>query len=571
MKLTRWLRLFHTIRHLQPRQAVYFFLRRGIGARTVATSTTTPPRRAATLDPVLQLSHDSRALFSAFEFRFLNQTLNFPRDAMNWCPREVPRLWRYNLHYFDFLRDPIRPLSQKQTLIDDWIAHNPQGSEPAWEPYTASLRIVNWCLFFWSLPEQQIPERWARSLHTQARWLEKNLELHILANHYFENIKAMLFAAFFFNDDSANRWLTRYQKALAEQLREQTLADGGHYERSPQYHCILLDDYLDIYALLRQNPALTAARTLADLKRVIAAGLQWLSTLATPDDDIPLFNDSASGSAARPSTIFAKARALGFIVQESSCALIDLPHSGLFGWKCGGDYFLIDCGAIGPAYQPGHTHCDFLSFVLMVDGQWLIVDSGVSEYEPGAMRQYVRSTAAHNTVIVDGTEQSEVWGEFRVGRRARSLGASITHSGNDVVFEGAFLGFPTISGGMVHRRRAVLSLNADGTIRSVAIEDNLDGSRAHSVALSSLVHLHPAIGAEPVSDARSVTLTNQGETIAAIGVDAANCNSGWQRSGRASWFCPEFGLKQANIALEIATVSKLPTRLAYEIICTRKG
>ena len=78
---------------------------------------------------------------------------------------------------------------------------------------------------------------------------------------------------------------------------------------------------------------------------------------------------------------------------------------------------IFDCGPLGPDYQPGHGHCDVLSYELSLHGQRVVVDTGVSTYEPCAERLYERSTAAHNTLRVDGEEQAEVWASFRVGRR----------------------------------------------------------------------------------------------------------------------------------------------------------
>lgn len=558
-QLKRWLRTFHTIRHLQPRQAWYFFLRRGIGARRVAPSTGILRHRQINLDPVLQLEH-AESDFSAYTFTFLNRTLSFPRETMNWCPDEAQRLWRYNLHYFDFLREPDRSLQQKIALLDDWIASNPQGSEPAWEPYTASLRIVNWCRFFWSLPKEQVRIEWLQSLHLQARWLERNLELHILANHYFENIKAMLFAAIFFDDRDSARWLQHFQKELITQLREQTLADGGHYERSPQYHCILLEDYLDLHALLRANSALINSETLSALETSLNGGLRFLALITTPDDDIPLFNDSASGTASRPSHLFAKARQLGFAIEMFESALIHLPDSGLFGWKCGMDYFLIDCGNIGPAYQPGHTHCDFLSYVLMIDGQWLVVDSGVCEYEPGSMRQYVRSTRAHNTVVIDGEEQSEIWGEFRVGRRAQRIEASLHREGDKITFEGAYRGFPALKANITHRRRVALMLEASGKIQTVEVNDIVDGNAARAFHIETLLHLHPALDCIPSGDT-VVTIKSRSAEKNIASIENASMPPSTQ-----SWYCPEFGLSMANQVLRNTIDTSLPAMLSYRIV-----
>ena len=54
-----------------------------------------------------------------------------------------------------------------------------------------------------------------------------------------------------------------------------------------------------------------------------------------------------------------------------------------------------------------------------MDGVPLLVDTGTSTYAPGPVRDYERSTAAHNTVEVDGANSTEVWGAFRAARRAR--------------------------------------------------------------------------------------------------------------------------------------------------------
>jgi uncharacterized heparinase superfamily protein len=380
--------------------------------------------------------------------------------------------------------------------------------------------------------------------------------LHILANHYFENIKAMVFAALFFDDKSSVGWLRKFQRELIEQLREQMLSDGGHYERSPQYHCILLEDFLDLYALLSANAALVSADTLPALKTAIECALKFLSAIATPDDDIPLFNDSASGAAPRPSAIFAKADALGFAEKIQSTALIDLPVSGLYGWKSGGDYFLIDCGDIGPNYQPGHTHCDFLSFVLMIDGQWLVVDSGVYEYEPGSMRNYVRSTAAHNTVTIDDIEQSEIWGEFRVGRRALSLGAAIKQADNITTFEGAYRGFPASNSNIVHRRKVSISHDHNLRIKKLDITDIVEGNGTHLVR--SLIHLHPDLTINLEEKNNGVIFFLSAKSIGNI-----SCKTHNKFHIGEGLYCKEFGIRETNKVINIQFRQKLPITHRY--------
>ena len=80
---------------------------------------------------------------------------------------------------------------------------------------------------------------------------------------------------------------------------------------------------------------------------------------------------------------------------------------------------VLDIGNITASYQPGHSHADTFNYELRIDGQPVIVDTGISTYNKDARRQYERSTAAHNTVVVGGQDSSRVWGGFRMGRRAK--------------------------------------------------------------------------------------------------------------------------------------------------------
>lgn len=144
----------------------------------------------------------------------------------------------------------------------------------------------------------------------------------------------------------------------------------------------------------------------------------------------------------------------------------------------------IDIGAIAPDYIPGHSHSDTLSFVLYDRGQPVIVDPGTSTYEADERRQIERSTASHNTVMIDGVEQSEVWGAFRVGDRAKP----IVYEDTDSKVSASHTGYRKI--GASHIR--TWQLMADG----LQITDKLSGSYRQAVAY---LHLHPDITPEHLS------------------------------------------------------------------------
>ncbi len=72
-----------------------------------------------------------------------------------------------------------------------------------------------------------------------------------------------------------------------------------------------------------------------------------------------------------------------------------------------------------PIRNAGHAHSDALHFILNITGQPFICDTGISTYEDNSVRFFERSTAAHNTVTIDKKNQSDVYGAFKIGRRAK--------------------------------------------------------------------------------------------------------------------------------------------------------
>ncbi|MEM7468273.1 MAG: alginate lyase family protein [Pseudomonadota bacterium] len=540
-------------------------------------------------------------------FCFLNSERTFDAVSMNWRPADQTRLWQYNLHYFDYLRAPELNAVEKQQLIEHWIANNPLNCAPGWEPFTTSLRIVNWIFFLLQNPAQ-VTDTISKSLYHQTLWLERHDERHILANHYFENLKALFFAGCFFPGNDGHRWRRRSCKEISEQLKEQQLAHGGHYERSPQYHCLMLENYLDIFNLASSGTDRDLVKLKEEFGAESRAALDWLRKIVMPDGNIPLFNDSAFGVAPSLETLESYAHQLGVVSfapggqQSGDSQLVALEESGLYGVRCRQDMLLMDCGAIGPDYQPGHTHCDMLSFELMFDGERIIVDTGVSGYEPGPEREHERSTAAHNTVQIDELEQSEIWGAFRVGRRARKLGARAERNADGAVIAGSFDGF--FGDGVWHlpsfrHERQIHVALSEGCIRGLEVIDNLQPlfpltrsrERTSIHTLQSRIHLHPNMSVVPIAARKNTEtradkyakgdiareagsafeLYRAGDLIAELRV-AFPVNTELEIGERdlqvaiePSVYCPQFGMRLQNHCITLNLRSRLPATLSYVI------
>ena len=182
--------------------------------------------------------------------RFLNEDRSISGAGV-WNDPGAKPLWLYNLHYFDDLnaRDAGARREWHVPLIRRWIDENPPATGAGWDPYPASLRIVNWIK--WALGGGLLPGEAVHSLAVQARHLERRLEYHLLGNHLFANAKALVFAGMFFEGPEADRWLWKGLDLLEREVPEQVLADGGHFERSPMYHSLILEDLLDLVNLGR--------------------------------------------------------------------------------------------------------------------------------------------------------------------------------------------------------------------------------------------------------------------------------------------------------------------------------
>lgn len=554
-------RLFYTLRQLQPSQLAFLLLRRAFPPRKVKPTASASVQEGRQLQPLLPVATFQQ---SEESFSCLNQTIEFEGARINWNPASRSRLWCYHLHYFDQLRDSNRSKDNKQFLLEDWIRQNPQGSQPAWEPYTVSLRIVNWVAFMLcDAAPRRLPLHWLDSLYEQTLWLEKNDERHILANHYFENIKAWLFAGVFFQGRDAERWLKRGKCLLLEQLSEQFLDDGGHYERSPHYHALMLENLLDLLNLSKSNSGALGAEVCAALEQTATRGLAFLHRITYPDGSLPLFNDSVQAAAPSVKELYVYASKFVDIqlpFYPKGLALIDEPDSGLYGYRQGKDMLLIDCGDIGPNYQPGHSHCDFLSFELVLDGKPVVVDSGVYEYQAGEMRDYVRSTAAHNTLSIDGQEQSEIWGEFRVARRAEKRQAEIKpRQDGGIKFRGSYSGFPQVAGGIVHQRTIRRVLKDDRHM--LVIQDQIQGEGVHEI--DSYLHFHPDVELEDMGQGLWRLLRDQ-RHFAYLVVNGVSDEVVSARL-EEGWYCPEFGIRRKNQVLVISTRTVLPADLSYRI------
>ncbi len=514
-----------------------------------------PPRDAAPragVQRVPALPPARRAWLGGNRFEFLNEFSDFG-ETIDWSAAGRSRLWAYNLHYFDWLRQADLPAAVAAAQARHWVAHNQPFRGAGWEPYPTSLRLVNWTRVFDAATTESALRD---SMALQASWLSHNLEHHLRANHLFVNLKALIFAGVWFDGTFGRRLLDRGWHLLERELAEQFLDDGGHYERSPMYHLLLTGDLLELCALVRLNAHLFPADAIAIIEQRAVAALGFARDLVLPGDVVPCFNDSTEGIAPRLSDLEEFARkncGTTAMKQVAGRRLIERRFSGYYGVREGRDALLVDCGPIGPTYQPGHAHCDLLSFELCLDGERVIGNCGNRDYEAGAARSFARSTGAHNTVLVDGTEQSEMWGVFRVGRRARPIDAGIELGSADaVVFRGSHDGYRHLAGDIVHSRE--IRIGQDFTVR---VRDRVSGRGEHAV--TAWLHFAPACAAE--YEQGRVVVSRRNQPLLTVEV-AGTVSLDLVRTPRY----PEFGRTEEGTSVRLSRRGSLPIEFECAIL-----
>jgi hypothetical protein len=311
--------------------------------------------------------------------------------AVEGPPAGESRLARFRAQYGEEVLGAARrgDTAAAAGALAAWIAANPPRPGDAWHPYPLSTRIGSWVAAL-SLEPALATGAAVESLGRQLAHLERNVEDDVLGNHVIRNARGLVLGGLALGRSAA---VERGLALLQREVPEQVLPDGGHFERSPAYHLVVLRDLLEV----------RAAADAAWLDEPIGRMTAFAAALARPDGAPALFNDGALDLAP------------ALELPPAPDGLAVFPDTGYAVLRAGGVWLAFDCGPPGPDHLPAHAHADALSFQLRVEGRPLVVDPGSYTYEPGPERDAFRGTRAHSTIALGGRDQFELWGAFRAG------------------------------------------------------------------------------------------------------------------------------------------------------------
>jgi len=534
-------RLYRTVRHLRASQIfwrIYYlllsvlekspFMARKYGplCRMELPSNLTP-----VLGPPWPTSRAANYLGGG-AFIFLNQRFD---TAGSWFPAGAPLLWLFNLHYFAYWPQ-LKEAKLFETLVSDWLQNVRPLHPIAWHPYPTSRRICHW---IWAYSHFQVglspdfKKRLVSSLYKQGLFLSRRLEYHHLGNHLVANGTALVLAGVFLRH---SEFLSKGLAVLERQLKEQVLPDGGHYERSPMYHSLVLGDLLAIWQALRSSGYVVPA---------------WLSGAALSmnrfleqiiiDGKVPLLNDSTLDGIGSAVEILKQTAALSaepLALTEKAGDFL-LAQSGLYVYRHSELKLVFDFGPLGPDFLLAHAHNDTLSFCLNLQGKEILTDSGVFEYAAGPWRDYFRSARAHNVLYLTGLEPNEVWKSFRVGHRGYPERVNYSPQRREI---SAFHNSYRHLGVMIGRRIRIIP-----PAKGVIIEETVESKREFD--FESNLHFAPDVRVLSVQSYNAYwEYVMQAEGFSFKVVVAKGDH---EVQEQRSWYAPWFGLKEGRLCLRI--------------------
>jgi uncharacterized heparinase superfamily protein len=420
------------------------------------------------------------ALAGRFSFQGREETFG---EQVAWFRPDLDagtRLWKTLLHEFGYAldlataaEDDPRYRVRLFALARSWRAAAPIGCRgfalDAWNARAVATRLIHWAVAgrVLGLRSGEPDADWlGREIGLHGLFLRDNLELDLRGNHLFRDAVGLVFAQELVGGvPDALDWLER-------QVAEQVLPDGCHAERAPFYHALCCQDLLEVALLLGEARPAWLSDALARMSGLLEA-------IALGDGEIPLLGDGWLGEL-DTRAILGRAREL----------VAPLPtrdperHGGLVPLHAPPWRVVVRAGPHAPDEQMGHAHADLLSFDASHGDTRIVTDTGTLLYDPGPERQRVRGTAAHNTLALDGEEQLEAWGSFRVGRRGRARVIARGREGTWQWLSASHDAYARLPGRPRHHRLLAVSE------RGVLVLDAVLGSGRHRV--ESHLHQHPA-------------------------------------------------------------------------------
>ena len=415
--------------------------------------------------------------------------------------------------------------------LDAWLEGNPPHQGLAYASgielasRVVSILFIVTCLGSDSIPAPLATKIW-QALAVHGKWIARFPSLYSSANNHLvaESVALFVLGCVAPELPGAIAWRSKGWARIAELAGLLVLADGAGAEQSPTYLAYTMEWFL--LARVVKSTAHKIDKT--EIDAALRRGACFISCISDIRGHMPFIGDCddsvvlkagleednhpgsiviaiaavlRSGDILHPA-FAADLRTRLFTAAEVPQATLQLQsnvfelggYTVLRSREASREVFLMfDHGPLGYEPMAGHGHADALSVWLHVDGKPVLVDFGTYRYNADAgWRDWARSTAAHNTIEINGLSQSDITGPFNWGRKA--AGILIEHNTADRAqfCRAAHDGYIETCG--IRHKRLVETDSAAGLV----VTDELAGEGRHSVKLH--FHLSPEVEVESLVD-----------------------------------------------------------------------
>ncbi len=492
--------------------------------------------------------------------------------------------------------------------LESWMDANPPKIGINWaSSLEIAFRSISWLWafhFFKDSPSLSpaVVKRALKFLFLNARHLETYLSTYFSPNTHLTGEALGLFylGTLLPEFREAKRWRDRGQEILIEQLAQQVKPDGVYFEQSSYYHRYTVDFYTHFLVLSQLNGVHVSSYVTEKLNAL----LDHLMYITRPDGTTPFFGDDDGGRLMlldrRPGNDFRASLSTGatlfnrgdykFVasnVAEETLWLLGtqalqtfdrieahepvagskaFPDGGYYvmrdGWHKEANYLLFDCGAHG-AKNCGHAHADALAIEVAVNGRPQLVDPGTYSYTASAsVRDWFRSSRAHNVLLVDGAQSSLPAGPFSWRSIAKSKSLSWISERRFDYAEGTHDGYERLHGSPSHTR-SILFVKGDYWL----LLDRLTSEAEHELEL--VFHFASDSNPELVSEGREKYLAEKGRDD---GLTLFSWGSEGRWSREEGWVSHSYGERVSAPVWAFSANSKGSAELVTLLVPTgRKG
>ncbi len=311
-----------------------------------------------------------------------------------------------------------------KSILADWLVKNPYLHGPG---YLASMEVaLRWISIYWAVClfkkpiDVSLQQNLAGLAIASGKFIESRFSTHSSAGNHLivEAVGLFWIGKALQKEKTGKRWLRKAQEILWKQTLIQLNPDGTNKEQSFWYLGFVVDALF--HYLLLEDRQIIPGQVISRIEKAT----EFMHEMILPDGSFPDYGDRDDGvvfrvNGACKQSPFSDLLNIDTFFFNCSDVASDTPQlktyadggMTLMKWdKC---RLLFRHAPLGMGNTCGHGHADALSILFSWNNTPVLIDLGSGQYNGNQyIRNFFRSTIAHNTVEIGSENQAKIIGPF---------------------------------------------------------------------------------------------------------------------------------------------------------------